>query len=77
MYLWLIAVQVQPEGGIARWAADLEMPVRLPLDPKQMPDTFVYLFRGEDSTLERVCYARLKTVDLVAQQFTAPAYWQP
>ncbi len=38
--------QVKQQKGVINWKELLECDVRLPVDPKQMPDTFIYLCRG-------------------------------
>ena len=47
-----------------------------------LPDTFVYLVRGDPAggkrAYQRVCYARLDTAALVTRGFAGCApYWQP
>jgi hypothetical protein len=38
--------QVRHQKGVVHWKELLECEVRLPVDPRQMPDTFIYLCRG-------------------------------
>ena len=66
--------QVNGKRGIVAWNELVEAPLRLPADPKQLPDTFVYLCRGTGGD-DRICYLRLSTLELIHNGMTAHAQW--
>ncbi|MCO5110336.1 MAG: C2 domain-containing protein 3 [Burkholderiaceae bacterium] len=81
--------RVRVERGQAQWNALLECDVMLPVgagglslglpSPAPMPDTFIYLFRGDPTKdAVRICYARLNTAELLARGLAGSVpYWQP
>jgi hypothetical protein len=67
-------VQASVDHGVAQWKQLLSMEMTLPLDPLQMPDTFIYLCNGPKPA-DRICYKRMKTAELLSGEFSAPALW--
>ncbi len=47
--------------------------VPLPLDPRAIPDIFIYLVRASPEVI--VSYARIKAVNLLAQKFEGKPCW--
>ncbi len=65
--------------GVCQWAALEEVQIQIPADKAFVPDTFVYLYRGDITKGKhtRVAYARLKTAALEEQGFNVEPWWQP
>ena len=65
--------------GVVHWGSLEQIQVQVPVEAAYMPDTFVYLFRGDHTKGKhvRVSYARFKTAALIEYGFQAEPWWQP
>jgi hypothetical protein len=65
------------DKGMVEWLQRLpEMAVKLPLDPDQIPDTFIYLI--PERSRKPICYCRLDTrKDIVEKGLDQPPKWYP
>jgi hypothetical protein len=63
------------DKGNCSWNKQLSTTLRLPKDPTQVPDVFLYLVRSE--TGQRVCYARWSGAELLADENPFDAAWNP
>lgn len=63
--------------GQAMWRQLLETVVMVPTDIRQVPDLFIYLYRGEfEDNPDFVSFKRIPGVKAIAQGFDKEAYWQ-
>ena len=65
------------DKGMVEWLQRMpEMAVKLPLDPDQIPDTFIYLI--PERSRKPICYCRLDTrKDIVEKGLDQPPKWYP
>ena len=45
----MLRVQLKHAKGILHWRQLVSVDMKLPVDPRQMPDTFIYLCKGPAS----------------------------
>ena len=64
--------------GVCHWAALEEIQIQIPADKAYVPDTFVYLYRGDITKGKhtRVAFARIPTAGLEEQGFNVEPWWQ-
>lgn len=63
------------DNGSVEWVELLDAEIMLPAEVKHLPETFITLYRGSESSYQSVAYIRLSTLKIVSKKTEPDAQW--